>query len=134
VDLAVLDVLEATRAGAVGGAIMGPAAIILLPLIIVVIGSSLPCFGLPWHWDSSFRIERVGSRGRRIRIGILDAIVGGRVGKETQRFSLRFCVFSRDKMLRSVIEDAFYGLAIVGMLLHTCNVLFYRSMIDYGPA
>jgi hypothetical protein len=38
VDLAGLDVLHATRAGAVGGAIFGPGAIILLPLIILVIG------------------------------------------------------------------------------------------------
>ena len=37
-DLKGLDTLHAARAGAVGGAIFGPGAIILLPVLIIVIG------------------------------------------------------------------------------------------------
>ncbi|KAH6902561.1 hypothetical protein BKA70DRAFT_639415 [Coprinopsis sp. MPI-PUGE-AT-0042] len=60
VDLAGLDILHATRAGAVGGAIFGPGAIILLPLIIIVIGIILA----PLWLAMSLGLEFVYSKSR----------------------------------------------------------------------
>ena len=53
-DLQGTDVLHATRAGALGGVIMGPGVIFLLPLVLLAIGIILPplfialIFGLEW--------------------------------------------------------------------------------------
>ena len=58
-DLQGTDVLHATRAGALGGAIMGPGAIFLLPLVFLAIGIILSplwiamMFGVEWIYKKS---------------------------------------------------------------------------------
>jgi len=58
-DLQGTDVLHATRAGALGGAILGPGAIFILPLVFLAIGIVLSpvwialIFGVEWIYTKS---------------------------------------------------------------------------------